>query len=56
MNYARGIVMLLAGCFALYESWRIQTGERAILAFVLGLLALALGLWHLTRRPSRLRM
>jgi hypothetical protein len=47
--------MLLAGCFALYEGWRMLTGSRAVFALILGLVAIALGVWHLTRRePKRL--
>jgi hypothetical protein len=47
--------MLIAGCFALFEAWHVLTGHRALLAFALGLLAIALGVWHLTRRdPKRL--
>jgi len=55
MNRVRGIVMLLAGCFALYEAWRVLTGQRAVFALLLGLVALALAAWHLTRKdPKRL--
>jgi hypothetical protein len=55
MNLVRGIVMLIAGCFALFESWRVLHGSRAIFALLLGLVALALSAWHLTRRdPKRL--
>jgi drug/metabolite transporter superfamily protein YnfA len=55
MNRVRGIVMLIAGCFALFESWRVLHGSRAIFALLLGLVALALSAWHLTRRdPKRL--
>jgi uncharacterized membrane protein HdeD (DUF308 family) len=55
MNRVRGVVMLIAGCFALYEAWRVLTGQRAGLALALGLLAIALGVWHLTRQdPKRL--
>jgi hypothetical protein len=47
--------MLLAGCFALFEAWRMLKGERAVLALILGLVAIALGVWHLTRKaPKRL--
>jgi len=47
--------MLLAGCFALYEGWRMLTGRRAVFALILGVVALALGAWHLTRpNPKRL--
>jgi len=53
MNRVRGVVMLLAGFFALFEAWRMLTGQRAWIALVLGLLAIALGIWHLTRRDAR---
>jgi drug/metabolite transporter superfamily protein YnfA len=53
MNRVRGIVMLLVGCFALYESWRVLHGQRAVWALLLGLAALALAAWHLTRPPER---
>jgi len=45
--------MLIAGCFALYEGWRILTGKRAVFALILGLVALALAAWHLTRKPPK---
>jgi hypothetical protein len=55
MNRLRGVVMLIAGCFALYEAWRALSGQRAGVALALGVLAVALGVWHLTRRdPKRL--
>jgi drug/metabolite transporter superfamily protein YnfA len=55
VNRVRGIVMLLAGCFALYEGWRMLTGRRAVLAIILGVVALGLAAWHLTRKePKRL--
>jgi hypothetical protein len=47
--------MLLAGCFALYEAWRVLTGQRAGIALALGLVAIALGVWHLTRRETQRR-
>jgi uncharacterized membrane protein HdeD (DUF308 family) len=53
VNRVRGIVMLLAGCFALFEAWRMLTGSRALLALILGLVAIALGVWHLTRKPPK---
>ncbi len=53
MNRVRGVVMLLAGCFALYEGWRTLTGSRAVLAIVLGVVALALAAWHLTRKEAK---
>jgi hypothetical protein len=45
--------MLLAAGLAFYKGWKIHSGETAVLAYGLGLLALVLGIWHLTR--SRLR-
>ncbi len=55
VNRVRGIVMLLAGCFALYEGWRMLTGRRAVVAIILGIVALGLAAWHLTRKePKRL--
>lgn len=56
MNRVRGVIMLLVGCFALYESWRVLTGHRALLAFGLGIVAIALGVWHLTRKQPRIRL
>jgi hypothetical protein len=53
VNRVRGIVMVLAGCFALFEAWRMLTGSRAVFAVILGLVALALGVWHLTRKPPK---
>ncbi len=41
--------MLLAAAFALYRGWRIHTGHLAVLAYALGMLALALAIWHFTR-------
>jgi hypothetical protein len=56
VNRVRGILMLVAGCFALYRGWTIHAGSYALAAYGLGVLALALGVWHLTRRqPQRLR-
>jgi hypothetical protein len=55
VNRVRGVVMLIAGGFALYEAWRRLTGQRAGMALGLGLLAIALGAWHLTHKePKRL--
>ena len=55
MNLVRGIVMLIAGCFALYESWRVLHGQRAVYALLLGILALAIAAWHFTRPAPRPR-
>jgi len=55
MNTIRGIVMLIAGLFALYESWRVLHGQRAIYALLLGILALGIAAWHFTRPAPKPR-
>lgn len=42
--------MLLAAAVAFWKGWQIHRGETAVLAYGLGALALALGVWHLTRK------
>jgi hypothetical protein len=44
-------MLLLLGGFALYRGWKIRTGGQALWACALGVLALAVGLWRLTRKP-----
>ena len=53
MNPVRGIVMLLAAAVAFWKGWQIHRGETAVLAYGLGAMALALGVWHLTRERRR---
>lgn len=53
MNPVRGVVMVIAAGLAFYRGWKIHTGETAILAYGLGLLALVLAVWHFTRLASR---
>jgi hypothetical protein len=53
MNHLRGIMLLGAGGFALYEGWRIHSGRQALWAYGLGVLAVAVGLWRLLRNPDR---
>jgi hypothetical protein len=53
MNLFRGILMLVLGAFALYRGWMIHTGQNAWMAYGLGFLAFALGIWRLTRRPDK---
>jgi len=55
VNRLRGILMLVAAGVAFYEAWRIHHGERVLVACSLGLAALGIALWHLTRKPPRLR-
>jgi hypothetical protein len=53
MNHFRGIILLAAGGFALYQGWKIHTGKQALWAFGLGVLAIAVDIWRLTRNPDR---
>jgi hypothetical protein len=55
VNRIRGMVMLLAGAAAIWKGWQIHRGELAVLAYGLGALALALGVWHLTRKEPKSR-
>ncbi len=43
--------MLLAAAAAIWKGWQIHRGERAVLAYGLGSLDLALAVWLLTRKP-----
>ncbi len=47
--------MLAAAAVAIWRGWQIGTGPYALLAYGLAALALALGVWHLRRKPSPLR-
>jgi hypothetical protein len=47
------MIMLLLGGFAFYQGWAIHTGQRALLAYGIGVLAVAVGFWRLTRKPPR---
>lgn len=53
MNAFRGILMFGIGIFALYRGWSIHTGEKAWLAYGLGSVAIALGVWRLMRNPNK---
>jgi len=55
VNRIRGIVMVLAAAIAIWKGWQIHRGETAVLAYGLGALALALGIWHLTRKEPTSR-
>jgi hypothetical protein len=45
--------MVLAAAVAIWKGWQIHRGETAILAYGLGAMALALGIWHLTRHGGQ---
>ena len=53
MSGFRGILMFALGLFALYRGWLFHTGEKAWLAYGLGILAIALGVWRLLRNPNK---
>jgi hypothetical protein len=56
VNQIRGIVMLIAAALAFWKGFEIHRGETALLAYGLGALALALGVWHLMRKPPQPRI
>jgi hypothetical protein len=56
VNRIRGVVMILAAGIAVWKGWQIHRGETAVLAYGLGALALALGVWHLTQKPPQARV
>ena len=51
MNQVRGVLMIVLSGFAFYKGWVYRTGQPAMLAFAVGALALAVGIWRLTRKP-----
>jgi TRAP-type C4-dicarboxylate transport system permease small subunit len=60
MNLFRGILMLAAGAFVIYQGWRIQTHQVAAAGhwpvgvfYVLGALAIGLGVWRLLKKPPK---
>ena len=56
MNRIRGVLMVMAACVAFWEGWRLRSTHFALSAVGLGVLALALGLWHLLRKPPMPRV
>jgi len=44
--------MLVASTVAFYRGWKIHTGPHVWLAYGLGLVALGLAVWHLTRKAA----
>jgi uncharacterized membrane protein len=53
MNQLRGVLMLIASAIAFYRGWKIHSGPHALLGYGLGVLALGLAVWHLTRITAR---
>jgi hypothetical protein len=56
MNQFRGVLMLVAAGIAFWRGWKIHSGHTALLGYGLGMLALGLAVWHLTRNPGRPRV
>jgi uncharacterized membrane protein len=56
MNRFRGVFMLVAAAVAFWQGWRLRSTHFAVSAVGLGVLALALGLWHLLRKPAKPRV
>ena len=56
MSPFRGIVLVAAGIVALWRGWTTHLHRNPLTLYGLGVLAIALGAWHLLRRPeNRLR-
>jgi hypothetical protein len=56
MQQFRGILMLVAAGIAFYRGWKIHTGDYAIMAYMLGVAALGLAIWHLTHSAPQRRI
>jgi hypothetical protein len=53
MNHFRGALMVLAAAVAFWRGAKIHAaGHSSLVACVLGVVALALAVWHFTRRPA----
>jgi hypothetical protein len=55
MNHFRGMLMLVASVIAFYRGWKIHHGPAALMGYGLGVLALGLAVWHLTRSAPQRR-
>jgi hypothetical protein len=56
MDKVRGILMLAVGAFALYRGFAMHGRPNAWLAILLGVAAIALGIFRLTRRTPLRRV
>ncbi len=52
MAQRRGLVLIVLGILALYRAYTLHGGPHTLLAVVLGVVALALGAWHMTRKAE----
>ena len=50
MGVTRGVILILCGVVAIWRGWMLHGSGRAWSLYGLGVLALALGAWQLTRR------
>lgn len=53
VNPFRGILMFVAAGIAFWRGWQIHHGHYAWMAYGLGVVALALGVWHLASGDRR---
>ncbi len=53
MDQMRGMILIAAGGLALYRGWTLHTVQHALLAYGLGVLAIAIGAWRITRQSPR---
>ncbi|HEY1160187.1 MAG TPA: hypothetical protein VGE83_06125 [Terracidiphilus sp.] len=56
MNFFRGVLMLVAAGIAIWKGWTIHTGTHAWMAYGLGVAALGLAVFHLTRKADGRRV
>jgi hypothetical protein len=52
VSRVRGLLMLVLACVAFWRGYKIHTGGMVFTAYGLGVLALGLAVWHLTRKPA----
>jgi hypothetical protein len=52
MHQIRGILMVAAAAAAFWKAWMIHRGTGLWLALALGVVALAMAVWHCTRKPA----
>ena len=53
MNLFRGILLIAAGAFVIWRGWVVHTHMNAVPFYILGVLAIALGIWRLMRKPPK---
>lgn len=49
MNQVRGFLMLVAAAVAFWKGWKIHAGPHAWSAYGLGVAAIGMAIWHMTR-------